>query len=205
MGVYYMAAIGAGKVAMRYGSHGFRVGLKLMEHSYLDNPYCNFILGMVYQSPQPLVWLQEYHKAEESEDDEKKETTTSLTWEAVEECPVIVAVANVCAGNDFYVLNHTKEVYIDMAELSALYAAAHAAKKPAEESEIRWNHAENRFAPVHPVPLLCNSETSGDFYGDEDDRRSSWCGDVISTTMGIGKDQAYKNVTSDCLFFEYDQ
>ncbi len=56
---------------------------------------------------------------------------------------------------------------------------------------------------IHPIPLLCNSDTQslgGGDYHPEDSRRATWCEDIISTSRH--REPEYQDVTEDVLFFE---
>jgi hypothetical protein len=79
---------------------------KLAEHSYIGNPYVETIMDILYNNPQPLVWLCDYHKPDE---------TTELTWENVEHIKYELAKDR---SSHYYVLNHSQKMYIDMAKLS---------------------------------------------------------------------------------------
>lgn len=87
-----------------------------------------------------------------------------------------------------FIMNHTNKSFIDFIELKKLY----------KEKSIEW--------PIHPIPILCNSEeqsSGGGDYHPVDSRRSTWASNTLQVTnefIDIPAD--YKNVTKDCLFFE---
>ena len=168
MGAYYQAAIGK----TRYNGTG---GLKLMEHRYLKNNYVNSVLNILENNPQPLVWLCDY-----TEDNCEY---TNLTWNNTEK----VGLEETSKEPQRYILNHTKNLYIDRDELIT---------KMSFKQEDNWY--------IHPIPILCNSEDEsmggGDLHNDEL-RRATWCGDLISVQTNK-PDESFQNTTNDCMFFE---
>ena len=86
-------------------------------------------------------------------------------------------------------INHTFECYINIRKLDSLYK---------EDGRSSWS--------IHPIPILCNSDTVAQGGGDyrvEDSRRASWCGHRLSVvrTLGMYADK-FSDVTEDCLFYE---
>ena len=175
MGSYYMATIVNNKnEGKMYDTHALGNGLKLMEHSYIGNNYVNYVLSLLEGKENRLVWLCDYHNPDEN---------TKLTWEkCVEETEYDKSVR--IEDDKYYVINHTLNVYIDIKKLDQL------------EEDNGWT--------IHPIPILCNSDTQsqggGDFHK-EDSRRASWCEHYIEVTLDKPSD-TFKDVTEDCLFTE---
>jgi hypothetical protein len=162
--------------AVMYSTHSRDNGLKLMEHSYLENNYCKHIMSLLKNNPLPLIWLCDYHEADE---------TTDLTWDLCEEDETDECIDSF-TDDKYFILNHTKKVFIDVEKLFKLYG---------EEAKEEWY--------IHPIPILCNSDTQslgGGDYHPEDSRRATWCEDIISTSQE--PEGEYKDVTEDVLFFE---
>lgn len=172
MGAYYMAAI----ENKTFNPHDTDNGMKLMEHSYLYNSYCCAIESMLLDKPQPLVWLCDYHEADE---------TTELTW-------------GICARTEYkpaspeysdfkwpvYIINHTKKEFYNKQELAKLI-------------EDEWK--------INPLPILTNSDKyamGGGDYSPDDERRTTWCGDIIEVTLSKDKTKDYEDVTADVIFYE---
>ncbi len=59
--------------ATMYDTHAIGNGLKLMEHSFLNNNYCKHIMSLLYNNPKPLIWLCDYHQPDDD--------TTRYTWD----------------------------------------------------------------------------------------------------------------------------
>ncbi len=88
-------------------------------------------------------------------------------------------------GGLYLILNHTKKFKIDMKKFICINKL--------------------RDFQVHPLPILCNSETNqmggGDFYSEES-LRGAWKGDIIEVTYNEDKCAEYLDVTQDCVFYE---
>lgn len=102
MGAYYMATINN----TMYDTHSRGNGLKLMEHSYINNNYCNHIMNELKENPQPLVWLCDYHEPDEQ---------CKFVWDDLEEDE-----SETC-NSEFtpIIINHSKGLYIDLAKLES--------------------------------------------------------------------------------------
>ena len=180
MGAYYQAVIDKEK---RYSTwESTNDGAKLMEHSYMFNDYVNGVLNMTDGKSFKLDWLCDYHEAEDAED---------YTWSTTKECKKF-------HGKEYlgfapgYILNHTKECYIDNIQLISLY--------------YTHNPSSYNGFYIHPLPILCNSDREAQGGGDfnkEDIRRGTWRNDdlqILWDNSDISSD--YKNITSDCMFYE---
>jgi hypothetical protein len=176
MGAYYMACI-EGQI---FDTHALDNGLKLMEHSYLYNNYCQAIEYKLLDNPKSLVWLCDYHEANED---------TKLTWDNTEEVKTIAAPSTYTEHSPIvYIVNHSKGIYFEKSKL----------KKLCDEAGIEWR--------IHPLPILCNSDREsmggGDYHPD-DSRRGTWCSDDISVhTSSNELIENFTDVTEDCIFQE---
>lgn len=133
---------------------------------------------MMFNKPKHLVWLCDYHDSDK---------TTKATWETCHDEKYTKDLSLQYAENKYYIINHTKELYIDVNKLMNLYKE--------DESYNGWM--------IHPIPILCNSDLNsmggGDFH-QADSRRAIWATDEIETSFD--KPNNYIDVTEDCLFFE---
>jgi len=150
-----------------------------MEHSYLNSDYCRYIDLQLFNTPQHLIWLCDYHEPNDN---------TQLTWNDIPEATVPDSYEKELKNLPQYylILNHTKKCYINTKELSEI------------QNNKQWI--------IHPLPILCNSDDGyqggGDF-GKHDSRRATWCEDKLETTP-LHNDiiNKYKNVTTDVIFEE---
>jgi hypothetical protein len=120
MGQYYYAVIldAQGKIVMWMNASPYGSGVKLMEHSYIDNAFVNTFEislspeGAFYKSR--VVWAGDYADKEAGQeknlhelcnDDEKK----------------LVVPAEKNASKYRYLVNHTKKRYFDKSKMQSLH------------------------------------------------------------------------------------
>jgi len=160
----------------RYSPHRVGDGLKLMEHAYLSNEYCMSVEYMLLENPSRLTWLCDYHET----DDIFKKTWSQINEGEYFPVPNSYSKHAICR----YFINHSKKMFIDSKKLEKL----------------------NPDWCIHPLPILCNSETKsagGGDYHPECYQRATWCNDVIEVVTDLDSVPIeYKDVTEDCLFFE---
>ena len=130
----------------------------------MNNEYVARMMSMLINKPMNVVWLCDYTDAEPDDED-------TWTWDNTDEMKYMDMSEYI--DMKYYVLNHTKEVFIDIQKLEKLYR---------EDGRSSWH--------IHPVPLLTNSEDGsmggGDFHKD-DERRSIWKRDELEVTLDIEK------------------
>lgn len=140
-------------------------GLKLMEHSWVDNDFVKTIEHLLTKGNawymKPIVWAGDYASEEDGDknlyemcEDEMKTVKKKLTLR-----------------KEFrYIVNHTKKLYVDKT------------KVPGGEGEYSdWK--------IHPLPLLTaegNGQGGGDFRGnDPNNIIGSWARNIISVESVI--------------------
>jgi hypothetical protein len=156
MGQYYKAVIlKANKktVSKWLYSHDFGSGLKLMEHSWIENRYVHSFERLIWNNPSPVVWAGDY-----------ADVCKGLKTNVYDRCKGNNQVpkdevypVSVLAGR--YVINHSKREFVDKT------------KVPNRDG---WY--------IHPLPLLTcegNGKGGGDFRGDSN-LVGSWARDLIS-------------------------
>jgi len=147
-----------------------------MEHSYIGNEYVERIMSML-KEPGELTWLCDYYEGDGAT---WGNTTEATKDEFLKDSEMIEA--------DYIILNTTKKLFIDIAAVE---------KQSKEHNVESW--------PIHPLPILCNSNTEsqggGDFHP-EDSRRATWKGDTIQIVDKDSTPEGYENVTEDVLFYE---
>ena len=85
----------------RIDSWDFDDGLKLMEHSYLENTYVNFVVGLLENNPSNLIWLCDYANGH-------------INWKNVDEVKT-TEFGKLKTFTDGYLINHSKNEYVDLA------------------------------------------------------------------------------------------
>ena len=143
-------------------------GLKLMEHSWLENDFVNGVLEAIWGNPSKVAWVGDY-ACEEFEERYTKDVYQA-TWgdRCGNECPFDEVPT---IHRDGYILNLDKGVYIDLQEYAIV-----AGFKP-KWSDHTWT--------IHPLPILTcigNGRGGGDYHGTCMDMVGSWAMDTITFT-----------------------
>lgn len=166
MGAYYAGAIND----ELYSSWDKNSGAKLLEHSYIGNLYVESVLHLLLNSPQELRWVCDYH-----------ENDNGYTWDDLTR--TAFPEDEDYYDTNYYVLNHSKDVFIDIPALVAQH--------------VSYN------LMIHPITLLCNSEKQAAGDGDfqcEWPLRGDWYGDIIELSYEIP--EGMLNVTKDMYITE---
>lgn len=145
-------------------------GMKLMEHSWLENDFVNGVLESIWDNSCRVAWVGDYADDIDDFDEYYTEEVYESVWGdyAVElpfdEVPSI--------HSEGFIVNHDKGLYIDLAKY-----AKESASKP-RWSDVEWC--------IHPLPILTcvgNGRGGGDYHGTNMDAIGSWCMDLISFRM----------------------
>lgn len=151
-------------------------GMKLMEHSWMDNDFVNGVLECLHDSPHAVAWVGDY--ADESDDFRGAYTTGvyNAAWgdDSLPEGPFGKMPA---IHREGFVVNRSKGVYIDLAEY--VKAATYSPK---------W--ARGHEWCIHPLPLLTaigNGRGGGDYHGEHMEMVGAWAMDEIEYTQDAAK------------------
>jgi hypothetical protein len=175
MGQYYVAII-LGEAGERrefirawISAHSYACGVKLMEHSYIGNPYMCAVEWLL--SPKGhfwksrLVWAGDYADDEaDADEDGSTSNLHSLTDE--EPNKAIAPNVNDTMGDYPYLVNHTKRQVVDKRNVQA----------------------DDRGFRIHPLSLLTaegNGRGGGDYRGSNEEKVGSWARDVISVEREV--------------------
>ena len=178
MGQYYKAIIlkeGTNKPAKAFTSWDYQCGAKLMEHSYIRNPFVGRVEkqlspeGEYYKSP--LVWGGDYADPEVKDEDET--TLFCLSSGKEEKGPKDSKTKKYLR----YLVNHTQKLYVDKNKVKA----------------------DSYGYRINPLPLLTaegNGRGGGDYHGTNLDLIGSWARNIISTESAISsfKKEGYKEL-----------
>ena len=173
MGQYYKAAIlGKNKktVLKWLYSHDFGSGLKLMEHSWIENTFVKSFERLICETPQHVVWGGDYADA-----------CKGLKTNVYDRCKDNKQVPKdevypVSVLSSRYIINHTKKEFVDKTKVP-----------------------ENEGWYIHPLPLLTcegNGRGGGDFRGDSQ-LVGSWARNLISISRTHPED--YKEIIFDLV------
>jgi len=162
MGQYYIAA----SIDKKQCVHPF--GAKLMEHSWIGNAFMNKIQQLL--SPgnpwykTRIVWTGDYSDIGLFTEDPER----NLYDLASDEFENLTESTTVDGPDTVYIVNHTKNMYIDLSKVSSV-----------EAGDEDWNKGWK----IHPLSILTssgNGRGGGDYKDDDDENVGSWAGDVIS-------------------------
>jgi hypothetical protein len=157
MGQYYYPIIlnSDGKVVVWMCAHNYRNGLKLLEHSYLENNFVStFEFGLSPEGPHHksrVVWAGDYADADPDEEKNLYRMCDEYTM-------ISPQVKDTTIYR--YIVNHSKKQFVDKTKVTS------------GEEGMKY----------HPLPLLTcegNGRGGGDYRG-ESPLIGSWARDVIS-------------------------
>ena len=158
MGQYYLAIILGNQPdvdyneqeVIRYVLSPFGCGSKIMEHSYIDNPFVSRFeqligqCGVFYKSR--IVWAGDYA-------DKEKNSEYNIYHVAQDIQPISLPQFQIYYR---YIVNHTKKEYVDKERLS------------------------NEIHPLPLLVCEGNQRGGGDYWGKNSDLCGTWARDVIS-------------------------
>ena len=154
-----------------------------MEHSWVGNSYMNYVEQLL--SPgnpwhqTRIVWTGDYSDKELFTGDPER----NLYDLAADEFTDLSNTPVIDGPQTKYIVNHSKNVYIDMEEVPSL---------PNVDSS--WK--------IHPLSILTssgNGRGGGDYRDDNDTNVGSWAGDIISSEYEapVGMDKFTAFFTED--------
>lgn len=145
-------------------------GLKLMEHSWLENDFVNGVLEAIWDNPSKVAWVGDYADSDEDFDGHYTEDVYETVWRdernerPFDEVPKIHRTG--------FIVNHDKGRFVDLER----YAKA-AGFNPEWDEGYVW--------VTHPLPLLTaigNGRGGGDYRGVNEFMVGMWVMDLLSFT-----------------------
>jgi hypothetical protein len=144
-------------------------GLKLMEHSYINNPVMNAVESMIIPGGgwyrNRLVWAGDYADHEPGYEKTPQGYDVNISSIMDDEGTKIRPSSKKVDKKYRYLTNHTKQLVIDLLKI--------------KEDQDGWK--------IHPLSLLVcegNGRGGGDFIG-EDSRIGTWSRDMISLEESV--------------------
>lgn len=155
MGQYYKGAILKNKKSVESWvySHDFDSGLKLMEHSWIENPFVKSFEKLIHNNPKRVVWAGDYA-------DECKGLKTNV-YSRCSDKNKVKPEYELSILDSLFVINHTKKEYVLKSEVPNIDG---------------W-----RIHPLPLLTCEGNGRGGGDFRG-ESDLIGSWARDLISVS-----------------------
>ena len=160
-------------------AHDYNEGLKLMEHSYINDDMMNIVEKLLSKQgnwhKDCIVWAGDYADKNQltvkyrdpvtgRHDKINLHTRAEYEYERLDDLPTEIHVFQ-------YLLNHTKKQYVDLNRIISI-----------NENDTDW--------VIHPLPLLTcegNGRGGGDFYG-KNEYIGVWRNDSISMENEIPED-----------------
>lgn len=158
-------------------SWDYECGLKLMEHSWMKNPYVKTVESLLEDNPQRIVWSGDYADNEHNQhyvNNEGEKVEYNLYELASEDKKVLPKESSKYYR---YVINHDKKMFVD--------------KRNVVKDSEGWR--------IHPLPLLTvegNNRGGGDFRG-ESPLIGAWSRDKVS--VSTKKPKEYKELIFDLV------
>lgn len=143
-------------------SHDYGNGLKLMEHSFLENDFVGAFESLLIDNPQHVVWAGDYAKS-------CKGRLTNVYDRCTDNTKVHPSEISPQTVDAKFIVNYTKKQFIDKTKVPSYDGG--------------WK--------IHPLPLMTcegNCEGGGDFFGkDLSGLVGSWARDLISVENEVPK------------------
>jgi len=162
------------------GFWGYFSGIKLTEHSWTVNDFCNGVIEQIWDKPSKVAWVGDYANEPNDFNDAYTEAVYETVWgnyrknkEAIPSSPFSYAPHIHEAG---WLINHTKGVYLCLSDYVIV------SSEPPRSGGYRWC--------LHPLPLLTcigNGRGGGDYHGTNMGKVGSWAMDEIEYTLDIDK------------------
>lgn len=171
MGQYYMPYIRDSKNKVRtLYSHEFDSGLKLTEHSWIGNHFCNQVYNYIKENPMSIAWIGDYAGIEHitnrdcqciSQFDKIKAFIWSRKKNQIDRPNYDLVKFDF--EKQWYLVNITKHIFLDM-------------KKYISESttEDGWC-----ISPLSLLTAVGNGEGGGDYWGVNKEKVGEWAFDEI--------------------------
>ncbi len=158
MGQYYNAVVlkdNKKTVENFVTSRSYSNGSKLMEHSWVKNPFVNSFESLIHNNPKRVVWAGDYA-------DECKGLKTNVYHRCNDKLEVKPNELNI--SDSRFVINHSKKMFVDKTKVL---------------DNDGW-----QIHPLPLLTCEGNGRGGGDFRG-ESDLVGSWARDLISVSKDL--------------------
>ena len=195
--------------------YDFGSGAKLMEHSWMLNPFVRFVENQLMIQPQKIVWAGDYADNENPDTITEKEIKKicsvkenkkywnfeNLTKEGVNLYSLTHTVGKL--SHDEYIPKNKDEysyTFKKVAPVNVKYLVNYDKKEFVNKGKVP---KDNNGWRIHPLPLLTcegNNRGGGDFFGPEKDLVGRWARNkigLVSKKADIPKD--FKEITFDLI------
>ena len=179
MGQYYMPIIKRGNKLRRVYSHDFGNGLKLMEHSYIDNNFVNVVANNLVENPAQLYWVGDYAEVNDFVSPSMFDRIYGYAWNRKTKRRTTLEETNEDFdwNQDWYFVNTTQKKYIKMPKFKPEF----------------WT-----YNPISLLTAIGNGRGGGDYWGDNN-MVGCWAGDKVYLSM-LRPTEKYVDITVSCDF-----
>lgn len=176
MGQYYKpVALGTKQYV---NSWNFDCGLKLMEHSWVGNPFVKFVESLIAKGGdwygKPIVWAGDYAEPEPEPESDVYRNLYDLHKKEIK------SKEGYKEKHYRYVINLTKKCFVDKSKVPDFDG---------------WK--------IHPLPLLTcegNGQGGGDYRGSDDNNLvGSWARDIVKVSKRKPTAKGYKEIMFDLV------
>lgn len=177
MGQYYMPVIKRGKKLRRVYSHEFDNGLKLTEHSYIDNNFVNIVANNLVENPAQLYWCGDYAEVGDFISESMFNRIYGYAWDRKKNNGTTLedTKEEFDWNKDWYYINLTKKKYIKV-------------PKPG-----MWV-----YSPISLLTAIGNGRGGGDYQGDNK-MIGAWAGHKVYLSE-TKPDEKFEDITTKCDF-----
>jgi hypothetical protein len=147
-------------------------GLKLMEHSWIENDFVNGVLEAIWDKPARVAWVGDYADDEYDFDGYYTKAVYDAVWgeekepeQPFDEVPTV--------HKSGFIVNHDKGVYIDL-------------DRYVQASGFEPTWSKGNIWTIHPLPILTsigNGRGGGDYHGVNMGTVGTWAMDKLSYTQ----------------------
>ena len=186
MGQYYQAVILKTNDKLNVESfaysHDYSNGLKLMEHSWIGNPFVARIEQEILNNPKRIVWAGDYAEADKNEYDEfihkYGDEDGKNIFNLCDDDLKLAKLACKRIAKYRYLVNHDKKQFMDL----------YYSKLPISDTYTTEKGKVIKYV-VHPLPLLTcegNGRGGGDYRSSNGEKYiGTWARDLISLETEI--------------------
>lgn len=168
MGQYYIAYMSKGnhKKSYKICSHEYDSGIKLCEHSWINNPMMDAVTTFLYNNPHRVAWVGDYTdelKTSPNEDLKFNDMLSIYSKAWGRGVCNLLPKAFVISYNKLYLINKTKKLYVSF-------------------KDYMKDCATNDGWCLHPLSILTaigNGLGGGDYYGCNREMVGIWAYDRI--------------------------
>lgn len=186
MGQYYNAYIIDANGAKVIEPDAVGMGNRLVDHGFITSKMVNAVLKRILNRPKQVVWVGDYALDDESMSEERKAQIKAImaqTNNAVFPRQLHINELKDCYG--LYLINHTKQEYIDMARYVERNARVQLWSQKEADNFTITSMTTHCISPLALLTACGNGMGGGDYVGADADMVGQWAFDLIEVRYGL--------------------